>query len=301
MPSFTVLRSALFCLYAALAPLATAAPLAPFVLSQPGAVEIKYTGYQAVSKDTGAAGKLKESTFAAGYMTSINELGNASNIFWQQGQNNQSISFMMYGVGDASSSPGNGGFGKRVYSKGCDNLAFGCDGLIHLDFYIDKLAGGTNPGFGLGGLKASDRDSFNRIKGITDGELLMSWVFRPGLISAPVSGLSDLNYDPTQTTLVQEQDGLPTPAFGTGTYLADCVGGPACLYFRTGTNNGGTDFFGINTMTRLLSTSMVGQNGWSYRLADPVIAQVELPEPAMLALLAAGLLGLAGVRRRGAP
>jgi hypothetical protein len=298
MPSLTVLRSTLFCLSAVLAPLALASPLAPFVLTAPGTVEIKYTGYQAVSKDTGATGKLKESTFAAGYMTSINEVGNASNSYWQQGQNNQSISFMMYGVGDASKSPGTGGAGQRVYSKGCTNATFGCDGKIHLDFYIDKLTGGTNPGFGLGGLKASDRQGFNKIKGITDGELLMSWEFTPGLISNPVSGLSDPAFDALTTTLVQEQDGLPTPAFGTGTYLANCVGGPACLYFRTGSNAGGADFFGINTMTRMLSRSMVGQNGWSYRIADPVIAQVELPEPGVLALLAAGLLGLAGIRRR---
>jgi hypothetical protein len=299
MQSLTVLRRTLFCLAAVGAPLAMAAPLAPFVLSKSGLVEIKYTGYQARSGDSGKAGTLKESTFAAGYMTSINEVGNASDSYWQQGQNNQSISFMMYGAGDASTSAGAGGVGKRIYSAGCTNAAFGCDGKIHLDFYIDKLSGGTNPGFGTGGLKTLDRTAFNKIKGITDGELLMSWEFTPGMVTTPVAGMSNLAFNPLDTTLFQETDGLPTPAFGTGTYLANCMSGPACIYFRSGSQTGGADFFGINTITSLLATSAVGKNGWGWRLADPVVAQVELPEPGGLALLAAGLLGLAGLRRRG--
>jgi hypothetical protein len=303
MSSLTVVRSTLFCLSALLAPLALAAPLAPFVLTKSGAVEIKYTGYQAISTDVGAksAGLLRESAFAAGYMTSINEVDNASNTYWHQNQNNQSISFMMYGIADASFATGTGGTGKRMYSVGCNNAAFGCDGKIHLDFYLDKQAGGTNPTFGLGGVKASDRQGFNKLKGITDGQLLMSWEFTPGLVTGAVAGMSDLAFDPLSTTLFQELDGLPTPAYGTGTYLANCISGPGCLYFRTGSQAGGADFFGINTMTRMLATSTVSLNGWGSRIADPVVAQVELPEPAMLALLGAGLLGLAGMRRRRMP
>lgn len=302
MHSPTVLRNTLLCLSAGLAPLAMASPLAPFVLTKPGTVEIKYTGYQAPSTDKGSK-YTRESAFGAGYMTSINEVDNPANSYWQQGQNNQSISFMMYGANDASESPGTGGTGKRVYSAGCSNAAFGCDNKIHLDFYLDKLVGGTNPGFGAGGLKASDRQSFNQIKGITDGQLLMSWEFTPGLVTGPVAGMSNLGFDPLRTTLFQEVNGLPVPAYGTGTYLAKCTSGPACLYFRTSGQAGGADFFGINTMTALAASSAIFKNGWSSRLADPVVAQVELPLPGVLSLLAAGLLGMAGTatrRRRGA-
>jgi hypothetical protein len=302
MLSFAVLRNTLCCLSAVLAPLAAAAPLAPFLLTRSGTVEIKYSGYQAVSTDSGpsTSGVLRESAFAAGYMTSIAELDNPSNSYWQQSQNNQSISFMMYGMGEASSAPGTGALGKRSYGVGCTNAAFGCDGLIHLDFYIDKQNGGTNPGFGLGGVKASDRQGFNKLKGLTDGELLMSWVFAPGLVSGPVAGMSDPGFDPYSTTLFQEFDGMPLPAYGTGAYLANCVSGPGCLYFRTGSNAGGADFFCINTLTRTLASSIVGQNGWGARVSNPVVAQVELPEPGMLALVAIGLLGLA-MRRRDGP
>ena len=298
MHSLSFLRGSLLCLAAACAPLAASASLAPFLLTKSGPVEIKYTGYQAFSKDTGGTG-LKEAAFAAGYMTSINEYGNGASSYWQQGMNNQSISFMMYGIADASSAPGTGGSGKRVYSTGCTNAAFGCDGKIHLDFYLDKASGGTNPGFGVAGLKASDRYSFSTMKGVTDGELLMRWEFTTGLITGRVAGMSDASYNPGDTTMFQQLDGLPSPANGTSTYLANCVQGPACLYFRTRSQNGGADFFGINTMTTMLAGSALRQNGWAWRVADPVIAQVELPEPGSLALLAAGMLGLAMRRRSG--
>jgi len=163
MHGLTVLRGALLCLAATYAPLAAPAPLAPFLLTRSGPVEIKYTGYQAFSKDAGGTG-LKEAAFAAGYMTSINEYGN-----------------------------------------------------------------------------------------------------------------------------------------GASTYLANCVQGPACLYFRTRSRNGGgADFFGISTMTTMLAGSALYRNGWAWRVADPVIAQVELPESGSLALLAAGMLALAMRRRSGA-
>lgn len=267
---------------------ARATPVAPFVLQTPGIVEIKYSGYLARSTDNGSG--LREASFAVGYMTSIHEQGNPSNQLWRTGQDNQSISFMMYGAGDHAVIPGAGTFGNQVMSAGCTNAAFGCDGKIHLDFYLDKLTGGTNPGFGIGGIKASQRQTFSTMGAMTDGDLLMRWEFVPGLLGVSVSGPA--------ITLYQHLNGTTSPSSGYGSYLARCVGGAACAYFSTGTQQGGADFYGTNTMTQLLASSVFGQNGWATRLSDPVIAQVALALPSGALLLPLGLAVLLGLRRR---
>lgn len=268
---------------------ARATPIAPFVLRTPGMVELKYSGYLARSNDTGSAG-VREASFAAGYLTGIHELGNPSRQLWYTGKDNQSISFLMYGAADALALPGPGPFGNQVYGAGCTHAAFGCDGKIHLDFYIDQLAGGSNPGFGLGGIKAAQRQGFDRLAGITDGELLMRWEFTAGLAGSQPSIPG--------VTLYQHLSGLSSPAAGYGNFLARCAGGPACRYFSTGAQQAGADFFGATLMSSLLSLSAIGQNGWVTRLTGPVIAQVALPQPSGAWLLPLGLLALHAARRR---
>jgi len=286
-------RSAAWLSAMAIAGTATATPLAPFVLHAPGAVEIKFSGYVARSIDTSGTPGIRESSFGAGYMTSIHELGNPANQLWRSGQDNQSISFMMYGAGDAAVLPAPGTPAHQVLGTGCTHLAFGCDGKIHLDFYLDKLNGGTNPGFGIGGIKASQRQGFNRLGGITDGALLMRWEFVPGLSAAAPNG--------APVTLYQQLNGVTSPSSGFGSYLARCAGGPACSYFSTGMQQAGADFYGTNTMTSILALTAIGQNGWLARLSDPVIAQVTLEQPPSIALfpLAAALMLLARRRQRG--
>lgn len=270
---------------------AGATALAPFVLNTPGAVEIKFSGYLARSGNTAGGPGIREASFGAGYMTSIHELGNPANQLWRTGQDNQSISFMMYGAGDAAALPMLGTAAHQVLGTGCTHAAFGCDGKIHLDFYLDKLAGGTNPGFGIGGIKASQRSAFDKLGGITDGELLMRWEFVPGLTPAAPGGMP--------VTLFQQLSGATSPSPGFGSYLARCAGGPACSYFRNGTQQGGADFYGTNAMSSILALTAIGQNGWTTRLSDPVIAQVSLVETgtAMLLPLGAGLMALM-LRRR---
>lgn len=274
----------------AIAAPAAATPLAPFVLHSAGAVEIKFSGYLARSSDTSAMPGIRETSFGAGYMSSIHELGNPANQLWRSGQDNQSISFMMYGAGDAAILPMAGSAAHQVLGTGCTHLAFGCDGKIHLDFYLDKLSGGTNPGFGIGGIKASQRQGFNRLGGITDGALLMRWEFVPGLSAAAPSG--------SPVTLYQQLNGVTSPATGFGSYLARCVGGPACAYFSNGMQQAGADFYGTNTMTSILALTAVGQNGWTARLSDPVMAQVTLDQPPPIALLPIGAAIICLLRRR---
>ncbi|MGW8392412.1 hypothetical protein [Pseudoduganella sp. HUAS MS19] len=287
-------KSAFYCGIACLSALAgagpaAAAPLAPFVLHTPGAVEIKFSGYLARSSDAGGAG-IREASFGAGYMTSIHELGNPARQLWRSGQDNQSISFMMYGAADATVLPVAGSSANQVFGTGCTHAAFGCDGKIHLDFYLDKQSGGTNPGFGIGGLRASQRQGFNQLGGITDGALLMRWEFVPGLAPGAPGG--------TPVTLVQQLSGVTSPSSGFGSYLARCAGGPACRYFSNGMQQAGADFYGTNTMTSILALTAIGQNGWSARLSDPVIAQVALAQPPGIALLPLGGALLLLVRRR---
>lgn len=269
---------------------AAATPLAPFVLHSAGAVEIKFSGYLARSGDTSSTPGIRETSFGAGYMTSIHELGNPANQLWRSGQDNQSISFMMYGAGDAAVLPLVGSSAHQVFGTGCTHLAFGCDGKIHLDFYLDKLSGGTNPGFGIGGIKASQRQGFNRLGGITDGALLMRWEFVPGL-SAAAPGSAPV-------TLYQQLNGVTSPSTGFGSYLARCAGGPACGYFSNGMQQAGADFYGTNTMTSILALTAIGQNGWTARLSDPVMAQVSLDQPPPLTLLSLGAAIMLLLRRR---
>lgn len=273
----------------ALAGPAAAAALAPFVLQSGGAVELKFSGYLARSGDRGGSG-LREASFGAGYMTSIHTPGNPANLLWRSGQNNQSISFMMYGAADAASMPMAGSPAHQVFSAGCTNTAFGCDGKIHLDFYLDKLVGGTNPGFGIGGIKASQRQGFDRLGGMTDGQLLMRWEFVPGLSPLAPNG--------TPTTLFQQLNGVSSPSAGYGSFLARCAGGPACGYFSTGMQTAGSDFYGTNTMTSIMAMTAIGQNGWITHLSNPVIGQVTLDQPISLLLLPLGAAAMAITRRR---
>lgn len=268
---------------------ACATPLAPFALHAPGAVEIKFSGYLARSADHGGAG-MRESSFGAGYMTSIHELGNPAKQLWRSGQDNQSISFMLYGAGDAGVLPIAGSSSHQVLGTGCTDRAFGCDGKIHLDFYLDKLSGGSNPGFGIGGIKASQRQGFDRLGGLTDGALLMRWEFVPGLSTAAAGA--------APVTLYQQLSGVASPSSGFGSYLARCAGGPACAYFSNGSQQAGADFYGTNTMTSILALSAIGQNGWVSRLSDPVMAQVRLAQPPSLALLPLGAAIMLLMRRR---
>ncbi len=290
----TVLRkgSALLAALAALqlAGPAAADPLAPFVLRTAGAVEIKFSGYLARSKDTVTGAGLHEASFGAGYMSSIHELGNPANQLWHAGQDNQSISFLLYGAGDAAVLPIAGSTANQVLGSGCTHASFGCDGKIHLDFYLDRMAGGTNPVFGAGGIKASQRQGFDGLPGFTDGTLLMRWEFVPGVSPGA----------PTGITLFQQLSGVTSPASGYGSFLARCATGPACIYFGSGAQQAGADFYGTNTMTSVQALSAIGRNGWTTRLSDPVIAQVTLAQPSGLLLLplGAGMLALARRRRQ---
>jgi hypothetical protein len=287
---------------AALGAVVASASAAPIDLPSGALIDFKFTGVTAERQSPlppGATfgnslandGFYYETTFGAGYVNQIIDANNPTTTFWQTGQNNQTVSFFLYGIADKSSAPNGPGF--NLNNIGCTAPADGCDGKIHIDFYLDSASSGTNPGFLGGGttVKPGDRCGFNCLTGITDGSLLMSWELAPG--ASPTDPLA---------TLFQSVLGLTLPTNGLGDFLANCVSGPECALFNTAaipnpTTSAVANFFGQFT----LQTPPAGtaNNGWEGLISDPVLTEVTfVPEPATLTLFGAGLLGLGSLRAR---
>jgi hypothetical protein len=260
-----------------------------------GTVDIKFHGFTAENPGTVGTGPNggsggKETTFGAGYIDSIIPDGGSTPV-WASGQAHQTLSYMLYGIADASITggppPANNPF--VINNVGASSGPFaGADGKIHLDLYLDNTtaAGGTNPDFvGAAGAKASDRNAVNKFggngAGLTDGVLFMSIEFTPGII--PGDG----------TTLMQQTASSNTlPATGSGAFDAECVSGPGCSFF---TDPSGPDFLGQFTLKTV--SAALQANGWQGDTFDPITANV-IPEPGTVVVLGFSLVGLAGALRR---
>ena len=228
-------------------------------------------------------GTLNETTFGVGRITSIVSYPTGVPTIWNNGDNGKQLAIFVYGVADKSITYNNLNGDFSIGNVGCVGGSY-CDGLIHLDIY--ELT--TAEYAGVGVWTPADRYAFDEFAGITD--LGPSRLWAATTFSTGADGIQS-GFDLVQTT---KSATLPTT--GNGSWLANCVAGPACAYLDTNGQAHGTDLFGQFTIERTLG--IVATNGWQAYNNDPIIGDSKkVPEPGFLTLFGGGLLGMSFFRR----
>lgn len=273
-----------------------------------GPLNIKYSGYTTASKLTAGS---NEATWGAGFVTTFHEFGNPANVLWSN-SGAEKISYLFYGIADANIT-GSGPF--NIYNIGCSGGA--CDGKIHLDMYLNPTGGAFN-NTSPAGLQTSDRTGFGSMTGITDGVLLARFELVAGIETVNAPGGTQPLFDERSATMVQHVSATTLPATGDGSFYANCVTGPLCdgSVYDVNLNSdallvpgnpynpsGRADILAQYTLKPVAAKTPFGSNnpiwinGWRGDTFDPVTA-FAVPEPGVLALFGAGLLGLGGMARR---
>lgn len=226
-----------------------------------------------------------ESTWGVGKLTDVILTG-SGNPIWAAGDDDEEITFILYGIADAQVS----GSAPNVNIWNVGATGGDADGFIHIDFYVDSFAT-SDTDFTIDG--PADRTAFGSSGDWTDGTLLMQWVLDPGT----VGDLGDGGFDESLATLFQQVQASSLPTEGSGQFYASCVSANLiCSTLDTNmfttTVGGQSDFEGQFTLENQ------PRGLWDGDVNDPVEAFAQdVPEPATTGLLGLGVLALAGLRR----
>lgn len=228
-----------------------------------GPVSLKFTGFSQTNDNTYVAGE----TWAIVKLTTIED--NLTNELWGQGDNNEHIYGIIYGLTDVSvvgADPQSiqqvgGQFALYLYN----------DGNTTDEFLLDNPLARRNPG-------QADYTSITN-----GGSLFLSGNFTPGIIGGDFS------------TTVQ-QIFSPGSGQGSGEGYAVITGGSAMSLLKSGMildNNGvGRDLnFNFDVSVQQAAP------GWFAKIDDPVNANA-VPEPMSMLLFGTGLFGLVGLRKK---